>query len=257
MGLNLIKMKKQASPADRRKFIKLSGTLALGSAALLALGKSVFAGSESNDVVYFPEGEEKFRLAPLPYGYDALEPFIDKMTMEIHHSKHHQAYVNNLNKALVGVNATSLNDILKNVSSYASAVRNNAGGHYNHTLYWSIMKPQGGGQPGGALLEAINNSFGSFAGFQEKFNASATSVFGSGWTWLVINNKGLLEIGNTPNQDNPLMDVSSLKGFPLMGIDVWEHAYYLKHQNKRIDYVKDWWSVLNWNEIQKKFSDKK
>ena len=254
-------MKKPTLSEDRRKFIKLGGALAIGSAALMALGKSAFGESSTQSSSKNPVnevlGEEKFSLPVLPYAYDALEPFIDKMTMEIHYSKHHQAYVNNLNKALALLPIATLDDIFKNVSSYPAAVRNNAGGHYNHSMYWSIMKPNGGGQPSGPLMEAINKNFTSFDAFKEKFNAAAASIFGSGWAWLVINKNGLLEIGTTPNQDNPLMDTSSFKGFPIMGIDIWEHAYYLKHQNKRIEYIKDWWSVLNWEEIQKRLSDKK
>ena len=253
-------MKKKSSPLDRRKFLKQGGVMAIGGAAMLALGKSAFAENvtshTSSNPVYFVEGDDKFILPVLPYTYDALEPFIDKMTMEIHYSKHHQAYVNNLNKALVGTPVVAPDDLLKKVSSYPLAVRNNAGGHYNHSLYWSIMKPNGGGQASGPLLAAIQSAFGSFDVFKEKFTTAATSVFGSGWVWLVINQSGVLEIGSTPNQDNPLMDISTLKGFPLMGLDVWEHAYYLKHQNKRIDYVKDWWNILNWEAIQKRFSEK-
>lgn len=192
----------------------------------------------------------KFDLPDLPYSYDALEPYIDKMTMEIHHSKHHGAYINNLNKALEELEnvPSSIEGILKNISKLKSfPVRNNAGGHYNHTMFWKLMKPKGGGEPKGKLLEAINISFGSFETFKNKFNEAATKVFGSGWAWLIINND-MLEIGTTPNQDNPLMDISDFKGVPIICLDVWEHAYYLKHQNKRADYINNWWNVVNWDE---------
>ena len=196
--------------------------------------------------------KEKFKLPELPYAYDALEPYIDKLTMEIHHDKHHAAYVTNLNKALEDVEKvhTTIEEILKytNKCDYSLAVRNNAGGHYNHSMFWKLMKPNGGGQPTGKLLEAINNSFDTFGNFKNKFNEAATKHFGSGWVWLVVDNNKL-KIGTTPNQDNPLMDVSEFKGTPILGLDVWEHAYYLKHQNKRPEYITDWWNVLNWDEV--------
>lgn len=247
--------------SGRRKFLKIGGSLALGSAALLALGKTGFANSKDGvDMDAFSsagDGVDQFQLGVLPYTYDSLEPFIDKLTMEIHYSKHHQAYVTNLNKAIKGIHFHSLEELLNGVSAYSSAVRNNAGGHYNHSMYWAIMKPKGGGMPKGLLQAEITKKFGSFESFKETFHSSAMSIFGSGWAWLVINNAGELEIGTTPNQDNPLMDVSKLRGFPVMGIDIWEHAYYLKHQNKRADYIKDWWNVLNWDEIERRFTEKK
>jgi Fe-Mn family superoxide dismutase len=190
------------------------------------------------------------------YAFDALEPFIDKMTMEIHYTKHHQAYVDNLNKAVTAEKATgvSLENLCKNASKYSAAIRNNAGGHYNHTLYWDLMKPHGGGAPMGVMAEALKSTFGGFEEFKTKFNDAAKSRFGSGWAWLVKNAEGRLEIGTTPNQDNPLMDVSELKGRPLIGIDVWEHAYYLKYQNKRADYLTAWWNTINWDEVMKNFA---
>ena len=197
---------------------------------------------------------EPFTLAALPYTYGALEPHIDAMTMEIHHSKHHATYVNNLNKALHDVKdaPSSIEEIIKNSSKYPIAVRNNGGGHYNHSMFWRLMKFNGGGQPTGKLLEAINASFGSFDDFKNKFNEAAKNIFGSGWAWLVLK-KGKLEIGTTPNQDNPLMDVSNFKGSPILCLDIWEHAYYLKHQNKRIDYINSWWNVVNWDEAANNF----
>ncbi|MCA0388565.1 MAG: superoxide dismutase [Bacteroidetes bacterium] len=199
----------------------------------------------------------KFELPKLPYSYDALEPVIDKMTMEIHHTKHHQAYVTNLNKAVEGteMEGKSLETLMTSISKYPVAVRNNGGGHFNHTLFWNIMK-QGGGTPSGALLEAINSTFNSVDEMKEKFNNAAMTRFGSGWAWLVVAG-GKLVISSTPNQDNPLMDVADVKGTPILGLDVWEHAYYLKYQNRRNEYVGNWWNVVNWDEVAKRFSEAK
>ena len=196
-----------------------------------------------------------FTLPTLNYSLDALEPHIDARTMEIHHGKHHQAYVTNLNNAIAGTDAenATIEDICKNISKYPMAVRNNGGGHYNHSMFWSILSPNGGGQPKGALAEAINKSFGNFEDFKTKFNAAATTRFGSGWAWLIKNASGDLEICSTPNQDNPLMDIADVKGFPIIGLDVWEHAYYLHYQNRRPDYINAWWNVVNWEEADKRF----
>ena len=196
-----------------------------------------------------------FTLPTLNYNLDALEPHIDARTMEIHHGKHHQAYVTNLNNAIAGTDAenASIEDICKNISKYPMAVRNNGGGHYNHSMFWSILSPNGGGQPKGALADAINNTFGNFEDFKTKFNAAATTRFGSGWALLIKNANGDLEISSTPNQDNPLMDVADVKGFPIIGLDVWEHAYYLHYQNRRPDYINAWWNVVNWDEAEKRF----
>jgi len=197
-----------------------------------------------------------FILPPLPYAIEALEPHIDKMTMQIHHDKHHNAYVTNLNKAIENTDAEkmTLEEILKNISKYPDAVRNNAGGHYNHSMFWTIMRPNAGGAPTGALAEAINSAFGSFDDFKTKFAAAGTGRFGSGWSWLIKNKDGKLEICSTPNQDNPLMDIAEKKGFPILGLDVWEHAYYLKYQNRRPDYIGAWWNVVNWKEVSARFS---
>ena len=195
-----------------------------------------------------------FKLSPLPYAYNALEPHIDARTMEIPHSRHHAAYVNNLNNALEGTGEErSLESIMKSVSSYSMAVRNNGGGHYNHELFWEIMSPAGGGQPSGELLTAINSSFGSFDKFRELFATAASTRFGSGWAWLVASG-GKLMVTSTPNQDNPLMDVvpANERGTPVMGIDVWEHAYYLKYQNRRGDYISAFWNVIDWNAVAAK-----
>ncbi|MFI5237040.1 MAG: superoxide dismutase [Ignavibacteriales bacterium] len=200
----------------------------------------------------------KFELPALPYAYDALEPYIDKMTMDIHHNKHHNAYVTNLNKAVDGTEMATktLDELVMNISKYPAAVRNNGGGHWNHSLFWTLMKNGGGGEPTGALADAIKSSFGSFAEFKTQFSNAGATRFGSGWAWLVVQN-GKLAIGSTPNQDNPLMDVSDLKGTPVLGLDVWEHAYYLKYQNKRPDYIENWWNVVNWAEASKRFSEAK
>lgn len=191
-----------------------------------------------------------FELAPLPYAYNALEPHIDARTMEIHHSKHHQAYINNLNNAIKGTDleGKSLEEIIANISKHSMAVRNNGGGHWNHTFFWNIMGPNAGGEPTGALSEAINASFGSFAAMKEQFNAAGTTRFGSGWAWLIVHD-GKLVVTSTPNQDNPLMDNADVKGTPILGLDVWEHAYYLNYQNRRPDYIAAFWSVVNWDAV--------
>ena len=193
-----------------------------------------------------------FELPKLKYSYDALEPRIDAKTMEIHHTKHHQAYIDNLNKALPE-NTKSLEEILENVSTYPVAVRNNAGGHWNHSFFWEIMSPNAGGEPTGELAEEINKSFGSFEKFKEEFENAAKTRFGSGWAWLVKNSDGL-KICSTPNQDNPLMDLAEVKGTPLLGLDVWEHAYYLKYQNKRADYIAAFWNVVDWAVVSGKLN---
>ena len=193
-------------------------------------------------------------LPALPYAHDALEPHIDAQTMQIHHGKHHQAYVDNLNKALTGSDGESktLEELMANISAYPAAVRNNGGGHYNHSLFWSILGPNGG-QPGGELATAINDSFGGLDGLKEKMNAAGATRFGSGWAWLIVKD-GKLEVTSTPNQDNPLMDIAEVKGTPILGIDVWEHAYYLKYQNKRPDYLAAIWNVINWSEVEKRYN---
>ena len=192
-------------------------------------------------------------LPALPYGYDALEPHIDTMTMQIHHGKHHQAYVDNLNKALAGTDGEnkSLEELMTNISSYPVAVRNNGGGHYNHSLFWSVLGT-GNSTPLGKLADAINATFGSFDALKEKMNTAGATRFSSGWAWLSVSG-GNLVVSSTPNQDNPLMDVAEVKGTPILGIDVWEHAYYLKYQNKRPDYLSGIWNVINWREVEKRY----
>lgn len=195
-----------------------------------------------------------FTLPSLPYATDALEPHIDKTTMEIHHGKHHQAYVDNLNKAIAGTENEnkSLEELVANAGKISPAVRNNGGGHWNHSFFWQIIGPKAGGQPTGALADAINSAFGSFDTFKEKFNTAGATRFGSGWAWLIVKD-GKLEITSTPNQDNPLMDVAEVKGTPILGCDVWEHAYYLKYQNRRPEYLAAFWNVVNWAEVTKRF----
>jgi len=192
-----------------------------------------------------------FVLPALPYATDTLEPHIDKMTMEIHHGKHHQAYVTNLNKALEGKPEANspIEDIIKNVSKFPPAVRNNGGGHFNHTMFWTLLSPNGGGEPSGDLATAINSAFGSFADFKTKFSEAGTTRFGSGWAWLSVGADKKLVISSTPNQDSPLMDIAEVKGTPVLGMDVWEHAYYLKYQNRRPDYIAAFWNVVNWNHV--------
>ena len=200
-----------------------------------------------------------FELPALSYATDALEPHIDKSTMEIHHGKHHQAYVDNLNKALVGTDGEnqSIEDIQKNISKFPTPVRNNGGGHFNHSLYWSVMSPDGGGSPSGDLAKAIEEAFGSFDEFKKKFAEAGTTRFGSGWAWLSVGADGKVQVSSTPNQDNPLMDVAEVKGTPILGMDVWEHAYYLKYQNKRPDYIAAFWNVINWNSVADRYAKSK
>ncbi len=194
-----------------------------------------------------------FELPKLPYAYNALEPYIDALTMEIHHTRHHAAYTNNLNSAIAGTDMEklSIEELMKNVSKYPVAVRNNGGGFYNHGLFWKLMAPNAGGEPKGLVLDALIRHFGSFEKFKEEFSKTAAGRFGSGWAWLVMDGSGKLTIGSTPNQDNPLMDISELKGKPVLGLDVWEHAYYLKYQNRRPDYISAFWNVVNWQEVER------
>ncbi|HOU21045.1 MAG: superoxide dismutase [Kiritimatiellae bacterium] len=193
---------------------------------------------------------------PLPYAYDALEPYIDAQTMEIHYSRHHQAYFNNLVKAVAGTDLESqpLEAYFGRMSQLPAAVRNNGGGHWNHTLFWKVMSPNGGGIPEGDLLAAIEKAFGSFDEFKTQFVAAATGRFGSGWAWLAVDESGELFISSTPNQDNPLMDVAEKHGAPILGLDIWEHAYYLKYQNKRADYVAAFWNIVNWPEVAARYA---
>jgi len=246
---------------NRRKFLANTGIVGAG---LLGGGKAapglLCAGTATNsDSNLTPEEKPvAFSVPPLPYSFDALEPYIDAKTMEIHHDKHHGAYVTNLNKALDGhadLQAKSIDDLLKGLDSIPEnirgPVRNNGGGHWNHSLFWTLMKKGGGGEPKGDLSAAIASAFGSFAGFQEKFAAAGLGRFGSGWAWLVVRD-GRLAIDSTPNQDTPYLLAGSSKA--VLGLDVWEHAYYLKYQNLRADYIKAWWNVVNWDKAAELFN---
>ena len=246
--------------ATRREFFKKGVLAGIG---LTLLNKSF--GNDLENESGIPE-DNMFTLPPLPYAYDALEPFIDKQTMELHHTTHHQGYVDKLNKALAEakVSGVSLDEIVRNISKYNVAIRNNAGGHFNHSLFWKWMKPNTGSVlspaspnvPTGKLGDSIKSTFDSFENFKTKYSETAMKVFGSGWTWLVTNKLGELVIGTTSNQDSPVMDSSDFKGNPILGLDVWEHAYYLKYQNKRMDYISNWWNIVNWEEASKRFEGK-
>jgi Fe-Mn family superoxide dismutase len=200
-----------------------------------------------------------FELPALPYATNALEPHIDTKTMEIHHGKHHNAYVTNLNNAVAGTDAEgkSLGELMSGVSKLSPAVRNNGGGHFNHSLFWTVMSPDGGGTPSGDLESAINSAFGSFDAFKEEFAKAAATRFGSGWAWLCVDGSGKLFVTSTPNQDNPVMDIAEKKGTPILGLDVWEHAYYLNYQNRRPDYIAAFWNVVSWDAVAKRFADAK
>lgn len=231
-----------------------------GSCAVLALVFSPIAAcAQTPDAAQLEAPKAAaFGLPALPYAADALEPAIDTETMTIHHGRHHKAYVDNLNTAVAAdpaLQGRSLEDLLANISSLSPAVRNNGGGHWNHSLFWTLLAPPGtGGAPSADLAAAIDRDFGSMGAFKEAFNKAATSRFGSGWAWLVVKD-GKLAITSTANQDNPLMDVAEVKGAPVLAVDVWEHAYYLKYQNKRADYLTAWWSVVNWNEVNSLYDE--
>lgn len=239
---------------DRKKFITSIGLLTAAS----GISKIEGVTRKLNQSINRSNTMSKFELAPLPYAFNALEPHIDARTMEIHHDKHHAAYVNNLNKAVEGTafEGKSLEELFKNISKAPAAVRNNGGGVYNHNLYWETMGPNKGGQPTGALADAISSTFTSFDKFKELFGNAGVTRFGSGWAWLVVSD-GKLVISSSPNQDNPLMDISDVKGTPLLALDVWEHAYYLNYQNRRPDYISAWWNVVNWDVVSKKFASAK
>jgi Fe-Mn family superoxide dismutase len=238
---------------NRRNFLQSAAILSIAGASKISPLTSLSETKKGSNQIM-----SKYELPQLPYKFDALEPHIDARTMEIHHGKHHAAYVANLNKAVEGteMESVSLLDLMKNISKYPVAVRNNGGGHYNHSLFWNLMGPNKGGQPSGDLLSAINSEFGSFDTFKEKFSAAAATRFGSGWAWLTVSG-GKLAVSSTPNQDNPLMDVADVKGTPILGLDVWEHAYYLHYQNRRPDYVAAFWNVINWDEVAKNLKEAK
>ncbi|MCW3074383.1 MAG: superoxide dismutase [Flaviaesturariibacter sp.] len=237
----------------RRDFILNSGKAGLG----IYLGSSLLSACSTPSKITTTKYTTGFTQQPLPYAYNALSEAIDAQTMEIHYTKHAASYTTNLNDAAKaeGVDTTKpLEEVLRRVSKYSAKMRNNGGGHYNHELFWKIMSPTGADAPSGILAAAITQSFGSFEAFKTQFSDAGKNRFGSGWAWLVADGDRKLRIGSTPNQDNPLMDVSEIKGFPLMGLDVWEHAYYLRYQNKRPDYIANWWKVVNWPFIQERYS---
>lgn len=250
---------------NRRDFLKKSALLGLAGLAGNLIGKEKLNTIDSLAEISADGG--KYTLPTLPYKYNALEPFIDAQTMEIHHTKHHQAYVDKLNKALESYKGdTSFAGLFLNASTLDPAIRNNGGGHYNHSLFWQLMQANPSGKkitPDGKIAELINRDFQSFENFQKEFTEKAMKVFGSGWCWLIETlprsdspAKGVLKIITTANQDNPLMDVATEKGRPLLALDVWEHAYYLKYQNKRIDYINNWWNVVNWNKVNELYTTK-
>jgi superoxide dismutase, Fe-Mn family len=239
---------------------KLSLALVIFAIAFLSCNQSTKEESNKNKIeTKKTESVMKIKheLGSLPYAYDALEPYIDKQTMEIHHTKHHQAYVNNLNAAIEGteLDGKPLEEIFSSMSKHPVAVRNNGGGHWNHTMFWNIMGPATGEKPSGELLKAIENKFESFDKFKEEFSKAAATRFGSGWAWLIVDSNKKLQVTSTPNQDNPLMDIAEVKGIPILAIDVWEHAYYLKYQNRRPDYVGNFWNVINWKEVEKRYKE--
>ena len=231
---------------SRRQFIKQTGKASIAMASMPLI----------HTLGVLPINQEiNFQQIPLPYAFNALEPFIDAMTMEIHHTKHAAGYTKNLNDACVAekvdMQNKSIYELLYNISKYSVKMRNNAGGHYNHELFWQSMQPAPATIPTGNFLKEIENSFGSFADFQKAFTEAAKNRFGSGWAWLIRDmEKGKLAICSTANQDNPLMDIAEVKGYPLLGLDVWEHAYYLKYQNKRADYISNWWNLVNWKFVE-------
>ncbi|MBP6427224.1 MAG: superoxide dismutase [Bacteroidia bacterium] len=238
--------------SSRRDFLKKGSLLAVAGIGSQILGSSI---AKAASALTDEEEYSTFSLGPLPYSYDALEPHIDKQTMEIHYTKHHQAYVNNLNAAMKADKIKStLTDLMKNTSKYSASIRNNAGGHWNHTFFWETISPSAGGSPKNVEFStALSNSFGSFEDFVARFEETASKRFGSGWAWLIQTADRKLVITSTPNQDNPLMDVATEKGTPILGLDVWEHAYYLKYQNRRADYVKAWWNLVNWDKATQRY----
>ena len=243
---------------NRKNFIQTTLASVVSLSALPSFGFS-FRSSYNNKLPKMTLEQTMLENAPfslpaLPYSPESLEPSIDKITMEIHHGRHHKAYIDNLNKAVVGTTLEkfSLYDILKDAGKQSSAVRNNAGGHWNHTFFWNVMSPKGGRMPKGLLADEIMKTFGSLDKFKEEFAKAGTTRFGSGWAWLIVQDKKLV-ISSTPNQDNPLMDVAEVKGTPILGLDVWEHAYYLKFQNKRPDYIDTFWNLVDWNGAESRY----
>jgi len=245
------------STQNRRQFISSTGKAGMALAAMPLMAKINPMSSMNSITTLTAAGE--YAQQPLNYGYAALEPFIDAMTMEIHYTKHAATYAKNLADAALAekldINQTSLKQLLNTISSYSVKMRNNAGGHFNHEMFWQIMKPAPATAPSGELAEAINKSFGSLDNFKTAFSDAAKTRFGSGWAWLIVKEDNSLAVCSTPNQDNPLMNVAEIKGAPILCLDVWEHAYYLKYQNKRPDYINAWWNLINWEFAQKKYAE--
>jgi Fe-Mn family superoxide dismutase len=239
------------STQNRRQFITTSGKAGMALAAMPLMAK---INSPS-----FLTAANEYAQQPLPYGYSALEPFVDAMTMEIHYTKHAATYAKNLADAALAekldTQTTSLTDLIKNISRYSPKMRNNAGGHFNHEMFWQMMKPAPATTPSGELAEAITKTFGSFDNFKTAFSDAAKTRFGSGWAWLIVKEDNSLAVCSTPNQDNPLMNIAEIKGAPILCLDVWEHAYYLKYQNKRPDYINAFWNLANWEFVQKKYAE--
>jgi superoxide dismutase, Fe-Mn family len=236
---------------ERRKFVK-----SVGLAAAVAYVSPTVLGNKNSDLnTVGIESAPVLEFPALPYAYDALEPYIDARTMEIHYDRHHRTYFNNLVNALKGtpIENTPVAEIFATISKQSDAIRNNGGGYYNHNFFWNSLAPKSAG-PSAGLTEALTKSFGSVDKFKEAFTNAAKTRFGSGWAWLYVNSDKALAVGSTPNQDNPLMDVSTVKGTPLLTLDVWEHAYYLKYQNKRVDYIDAFWNIVNWDEVNKRFA---
>jgi Fe-Mn family superoxide dismutase len=239
-------------PTSRRDFIVNTGKATLG----IYMGSHLLSSCSPVSKVKNDKYITGFQQQPLPYNYNALNEAIDGTTMEIHYTKHAAGYATNLNEAAKneGVDTSKpLEDTLRKISKYSTKMRNNAGGHYNHELFWKCMSPTGAERPSGVLATAIESDFGSFDAFKTQFSDAGKNRFGSGWAWLIMNNDKKLRISSTPNQDNPLMDAAEVKGFPVLGLDVWEHAYYLRYQNKRPDYITNWWKVVNWNYLQERY----
>lgn len=238
---------------SRRDFIKTSAKAGVVLGAATVTGVPLLASVTGPDKLFFTSFDQQ----SLPYPYTALEPSIDARTMEIHFTKHAATYSTNLKEAAKAEGVSTdkpLEDVLAGISKYSAKMRNNGGGHYNHELFWKMMKAKGEGKPSGKLLSSIESTFKSFPDFKSQFTDAAKNRFGSGWAWLYLDGEKKLKIGSTPNQDNPLMDVAEIKGIPLLGLDVWEHAYYLKYQNKRPDYIENWWNVVNWNFVESRYT---
>ena len=242
-----------AKASSRRDFIINATKAGVG----VCLGSSVLSACTATAKVGASQYNTGFQQQPLPYSFNALEEAIDAKTMELHFTKHAAGYATNLNDAAKAENADTtrpVEELLRSISKYSAKMRNNGGGHYNHELFWKCMAPKSSERPSGNLASAIDSSFGSFDAFKTQFADAGKNQFGSGWAWLVVDNDKRLRIGSTPNQDNPLMDVAGFKGYPLLGLDVWEHAYYLRYQNKRPDYISNWWKVVNWNFVQDRYA---